>query len=136
MYEAMERALATQGIPKSEWVAEPLPNDHPLFHCFFDFNGAPPGAQYLVDGTPDCPWYIMDAQLKAIVLQGRVTAMISEKWYTYAWGAYGIRPSTNWTSRAYDKIDPTRVLQFGVNIVVFALTQEGSVTQRLMESVK
>jgi hypothetical protein len=132
--EAVARALATQGIGESEWEAEPLPNDHPLFHCFFDFDAAPTGAQYLVGGTGDCPSYIVHAQLRAVVLEGRVAAMISEKWYTYAWGAYGIRPF--WTGRPYEKIDPTRVLQFGVNIIVFGLTQEGSITHRLMESVK
>jgi hypothetical protein len=29
----------------------------------------------------------------------------------------------------------TRVLQFGVNIIIFALTQEGSITNRVMDTV-
>jgi hypothetical protein len=33
-------------------------------------------------------------------------------------------------------MDNTRQLQFGVNLIVFALTQEGSITHRLMESVR
>jgi hypothetical protein len=31
--------------------------------------------------------------------------------------------------------DPTRQLQFGVNLIVFALTQEGSITNQVMDSV-
>ena len=136
LYRAVEWALAAVSITPAEWQAEPLPDDHPLFHCFFDFHGAPPGGLYKVDGQADCPAYILDAQIKGVVLDGRVAAFISEKWYTYAWGAYGIKPSARWTSRPYEKIDATRVLQFGVNVVVFALTQEGSITHRLMESLR
>ena len=33
-------------------------------------------------------------------------------------------------------LDPIRTLQFGVNVIVFALTQEGSVTNRLMNEVR
>ena len=75
-------------------------------------------------------------ELRAVALDSRVAAFVSEKWYSYAWGAYGLKPSGNWTSRPYEKINPTRVLRFGVNIIVFALTQEGSITHRLMESVR
>ena len=34
------------------------------------------------------------------------------------------------------RADPTRALQFALNTVVFALTQEGSVTQQLMTGVR
>ena len=33
-------------------------------------------------------------------------------------------------------LDNTRLLQFGINTIVFALTQEGSITNRVMESVR
>ena len=39
-------------------------------------------------------------------------------------------------STHYTQGDATRSLQFSVNTVVFALTQEGSVTQQLMSGVR
>jgi len=32
----------------------------------------------------------------------------------------------------YSRLDPTRQLQFAVNLIVFALTQEGSITHQVM----
>jgi hypothetical protein len=33
-------------------------------------------------------------------------------------------------------IDPTLVFRFGINTIIFALTQEGSITKRAMDSVE
>ena len=37
---------------------------------------------------------------------------------------------------AYEYLDPTRCFQFGVNTIMYALTREGSITHRVMDSVK
>ena len=34
------------------------------------------------------------------------------------------------------ELDPTRQFQFGINTIIFALTQEGSITERLMDVVQ
>jgi hypothetical protein len=136
LYQVVERALTAKDIGPTEWQSVVLPDKHPLFHCFFDFDGAPPGGvdyfnrAYPEDGCVPSP------VVRGIVLHGRLTAIVSEKWYTYVWGAFGLRPSKRWTTRPYETLDPTRPLQFAVNLVVFALTQEGSITHRLMESVQ
>ena len=41
-----------------------------------------------------------------------------------------------WSRECWDNSDPTRQYMFGVNLVVFALTQEGGVTHRLMAGVQ
>ena len=42
--------------------------------------------------------------------------------------------ATGWLNHEYDA-DGTRNLQLAVNVIVYALTQEGSITQRLMQMV-
>jgi len=109
-----------------------LPDYHPLFHAFFDFDGAPPGHQAHSGGIPNLP----NPKLYGVTLDGRMVAIISEKWYTFAWGAYG----QNSTSRGLGPVpstrDPIPSLQFAVNLVVFTLTQEGSITRRVMDTMR
>ena len=51
----------------------------------------------------------------------------SKKWFCSPWA--------DWRPGVYER-DPTRQLQVGVNLLVFALTQEGSITHRVMDAVK
>jgi hypothetical protein len=118
-------ALRTQGVVG---VLEKLPNDHPIYHCYFDFDGPPIGG----DGA----WVQVDPDraevmgyLEGIEIDGRLVATYSRKDYTHAWTFWARAPM-------YRDWDPTRPLQFGINTIVFALTQEGSITHRLMESVR
>ncbi|MFH1568872.1 MAG: DUF4159 domain-containing protein [Gemmatimonadota bacterium] len=99
-----------------------VPDDHPIYRSFFDmgpggvplgFGGIPPfkkelGVATYLDGL----W--VDDRLAAV--QGIDPGMFG----------YGVRSGG----------DTTRLLQLGVNILVFALTQEGSITQRLMQIVR
>jgi hypothetical protein len=101
-------------------VFEKVPNDHWLYHCFFDFEGPPNGFDVRFGRDLHEPYPFVEA----IYLEGRMAALISNKAYMQVWDhAYNGEPEHNLG-------DPTRKLQFGVNIIVFALTQPGGIVDR------
>jgi len=95
-------------IPNARF--SPIPNSHPIYHCFFDFEDGPPnGAEIGVSGN------VMSRQrlyLEGVWYKGRLAAVYSDKGYIIKWNE-----NTN--------NDPQ--LKMGVNIIVFALTQEGGI---------
>ena len=106
-----------------------LPRDHPIYHCYFDFD-RPPMRLGVVSSTGEGR---ANADfMVGVELDGRLTAIIAYQALPFAWGS---RPRMG-VSAPGNELDPTRHLQFGVNIVVFALTQEGSITNRVMETVR
>ncbi len=134
--QVFKDALAAQGIMHGrDWTFVPIPNDHPIYHCFFDFDDGPPiGADYwnhIIPGD-NIPPFCHD-HLDGVNIEDRLVGIMSNKDYTEPWGFWE-DPKGAWTFlRAWDN---TRQLQFGVNLVVFALTQEGSITNRVMNTVK
>ena len=93
-----------------------LPYDHPVHHSFFDFNdGPPPGGEILsATGGSKVP----SPHLEGIFLEGRLVAVYSDK----AYGAIWEREFSN---------EPQ--LKMGLNLVVFALTQQGSIAQQQID---
>ena len=95
-----------------------LGNDHPLYHSFFDFEDGPPpqrtqdNIDYFKDFRPETPF------LEAIYLGDRVAVVFSNKAYGAAW-------------EKEFRNEPQ--LQIGVNMVVFALTQQGSIAQQQID---
>jgi hypothetical protein len=117
--QLVKDALHSQGLVYDrDYTYEPLPGSHPLYHCFFDFTEAPD--YFAADTVMDRPDY-----LEGITLDGRLVAIASAKCYFYVW-------NDDWQQYGWH---PTRPRQFGVNLLVFALTQEGSITQQVMHSV-
>ena len=100
-----------------DFYTERLPEDHPVFSAYFDLRaGVAQGATRFDD-----PYYWN--VVKGLYVKGRLVAI----------------PRANsgiggYLGFASDR-DSTRILQFAVNTVVYALTQEGSMTQRLMQIV-
>ena len=95
-----------------------LMNDHPIYHSFFDFEDGPPpqrsqdNIDYRKDFRPEEPY------LEAIYLGDRVAVVFSNKAYGNAW-------------EKEFRNEPQ--LQIGVNFVVFALTQQGSIAQQQID---
>ena len=116
-------ALYTQGLRfGKDWSFQVLPNDHPIFHCYFDFDGPPAG--FCASG------FSADAHLgplDGIAIEGRLIAIMSTMDIEGVW---------NWWWQISPDYDNTRALQFLVNMIVFALTQEGSIAQQLMEGMR
>ncbi len=102
-----------------DFWSERLPDNHPIFTAFFDIKGG------MTSGYPPAlgqknelnPWNA----LTGYFIRGRLAGVSS---YT-DWG---------WMKERHGG-DSTRQLQMAVNIIIYALTQEGSMTQRLMQMV-
>ena len=111
-------ALGSQG------QFRPIPNSHPLYHTFYDFDGPPVGSELDVPSDQE-QWaisYRIVAQhsyhLEGVFLGDRLVALYSDKGYVHKWAEnYGNEPQ----------------LRFGINVVVFALTQEGSIAQQQID---
>ena len=116
-----------------DWNWERLSHSHPIFHCYFDFPGGPPPGMvsigYSVAGygrAPDPP------KVEAIEIDGQVAAIRDNAAYIDCWGYVG----KGGLASAWNNYDARRQLEFGVNSVIFALTQEGSITHRVMNAVQ
>ena len=102
----------------------PIPNSHPLYHTFYDFDGPPVGSEL---GTPSDAeqWGVNyrilpqhSYRLEGVFLGDRLVALYSDRGYVHKWAEnYGNEPQ----------------LRFGINVVVFALTQEGSIAQQQID---
>lgn len=108
----------------------PIPNDHPLYHCFFDFNDGPPqGSEMSAMVTTDTAGlqgYTARGMtmakpvlyLEGITIENRLVAIYSDKGYAIKWK---------------DVSSNEAQLKMGVNMIVFALTQAGGIAQQKME---
>ncbi|MCE5252360.1 DUF4159 domain-containing protein [bacterium] len=107
----------------------PIPNEHPLYHCFFDFNDGPPqGSEIEMVQTTTTGAQGETARnssmakavhyLEGIWLDERLVAIYSDKGYAKKW-------------KELSNNEPQ--LKIGVNFVVFALTQAGGIAQQKMD---
>jgi hypothetical protein len=111
-------AMATQGLEYGrEWTFEILPNDHALYHCYFDFEGAPSG--------PSDKTFELGEKLEGITVGDRLLVATCQKALIHTWG-----------DPLYPNMRVERMIQFGINTVIFALTQEGSITHRVVDVVR
>jgi hypothetical protein len=101
------------------WDFERIPEDHGIYHCYFDFSGPPAGFDNFYGGDAQ---YLSVDYLNGVFIEGRLLGLCTSKNYWQPW--------SDWHGA-----DNTRALQFGVNIIIFALTQEGSITNRVMDTV-
>jgi len=95
-----------------------IPNNHELYHCYFDFGDGPPqggdmgnvtiGTDFLDNNKPKLAQPRIRRSIDGITYQGRMVAVYSTK-------LYGLK----WKEMANNEPQ----LRFGVNLVVFALTQ-------------
>lgn len=97
----MERSFGSGKLQK-------IPNTHPLYTSFFDFEG-PPTTSFELNGWGDD---LVHDYLKAVEVNGRIGVLYSNKDYGCEWD-YDFR-NKRWLSE-----DNTR---FGVNIIKYALT--------------
>jgi len=87
-----------------------LPNDHELYRAFFEFADGPPPTSMELNGWGDD---LVHDYLKAIVVDGRVNLLYSNKDYGCEWD-YDFR------NKRFYANDNTR---FGVNVVMYAMTR-------------
>jgi len=85
-----------------------IPNDHPIYHSFFEFEDGPPTTSQELNGWGDD---IVHDYLKAIEKNGKINLLYSNKDYGCEWD-YDFR-NKRWLAE-----DNTK---FGVNIVMYAI---------------
>jgi len=133
MYEFGQAEASLRQMLKDSLGADaqflPIPNDHPLYHCFFDFDDGPPqGSEIQMVQTTTTGAQGETARnssmakavhyLEGIWLDERVVAVYSDKGYCWKWK---------------DLTNNEPQLKMGVNFVVFALTQAGGIAQQKMD---
>ncbi len=127
------RNLLRKALKNSNLKFEKIPNDHYLYHCYFDFeSGPPPGAdafhpEFSQWKTEPPPYNY----LEAVYVGDRMVAIMSNKdmgdgWHAVATGDDGTFSGVN--------LEP--VQKFATNLVVFVLTQKGSITHQAMSAFK
>ena len=116
-----DEALEKYGglVRGQDFWSERLPEDHPVYTAFFDVRGGMPSG-YPPGQTKSrmIAWNYLTGHF----IKGRL-AGISPGYGGWGWTNFNNHGSLG------------RQLQLAVNIVVYALTQEGSITQRLMQMV-
>ena len=119
-----EEALEKYGglIRGKDFWSERLPEDHPVYTSFFDLSGGMPFgySPSLGQGKSGVRTW---NYLRGHYIKGRLASVTPGD--TGGWG---------WQNDTRGG-DSTRQLQLAVNIIIYALTQEGSITQRLMQMV-
>ena len=85
-----------------------IPDDHPIYSSFFEFDG-PPNTGLELNGWGDD---LVHDYLKAIEINGKIAVLYSNKDYGCEWD-YDFR------NKRWLRVDNTR---FAVNIVVYAMT--------------
>ena len=124
-----------------DWKFKRLEITHPLYHCFYDVNSLPRGMRdihFLVGGQdypPRTPDY-----LEGIVVGEQLAGVYSMRGYADFWAGIG-RENLDWSlannainhSSLFSAEEPL-VYNLGVNIVVYALTREGSLARQLVDT--
>jgi len=100
-----------------------VPDDHPIFRSFFDMGASGVPLSSAGGHTQHKQAVAVTSTLSGLWIGDRLAAI--EGVDVGAFGHY-VRLG----------VDTTRHLQLGVNILVYALTQEGSITHRLMQMVE
>jgi hypothetical protein len=101
---------ATEELARTLEPLHQLPNDHPLYSAFFNFEDGPPTTSHELNGWGD---NLVHDHLLAIEREGRIAVLYSNKDYSSEWGYHP-------DNKRFQSVDNTR---FGVNVVVYALTR-------------
>ncbi|MFH1568139.1 MAG: DUF4159 domain-containing protein [Gemmatimonadota bacterium] len=117
--EASLRAMFRDALGRDARFVQ-LRGDHPLYHVFFDFEGGPPpgGEASSLNASVQTGKASPVPYLEGIYLGDRLVAVYSDKGYGGFW------------EREFEN-EPH--LKIGVNMVVFALTQKGSIAEQQID---
>lgn len=123
--EVFEEALKRQGLNEgAHWRLVYLKPSHPIYHAFFDFDmSVRENTFYTSVGFMAGDRGLEVGDRLAVFMPSARMGIVTDT------AALGIATM----DVAHDA---TRSLQFAVNTIVFALTQEGSMTQQLMAGVR
>ncbi len=115
MRQMLRDALGAQG------KLAPIPRDHALYHCFYDFD-SPPAMDNRFQTFGKQPVGI----LEGITIHGRLVAVISEKQYGMIWKEFG-------NPNPPKDIPIDNMGKMGINILVMSLLQKGGLAIKMAE---
>ena len=156
--DLIRMALASQGLSEgTDWSFEPLDGDHPLFHSYYDIGTLPTNywravysdvfgyhSRHPQDwGFRSDPTYEgIPPYLEGIHLNGRLVLVYSQQNFRDFWRRRPERHLTRasevfiWDLNESPLHRPSSdpAIRLGINVVVFALTQEGSLARRFVKA--
>lgn len=124
--EASLRQMLKDSLGADGGRTLPIPEDFPLYHCFFDFDdGAPLGAEHVVSQVDkeanEQELIHVRPYIEGIWIDQRFVAIYSDKGYFHRWN---------------DPEHSEPQIKFGVNIVAFALSQKGVMAEEIIGKMK
>ena len=134
----IRQAFAQIGYAEhKDWSFVRLPPEHPLYHCFYDIDSLPRGFWDIWFWNWEGNFEWSPDYLEGIEVDGRIAGVYSQKDYAdlLAGEAERIRETDQAVNgRFVTGADELPVYDLGVNLVVYALTREGSLAQRLVDA--
>ena len=122
-----------------DWQFKRLEITHPIYHCFYDVNSLPRGMRdmhFIVgDYPPRTPDY-----LEGIVVGEQLVGVYSMRGYADFWSGIAketldfIMVNNVVNSSFLVSAEEPLVYNLGVNVVVYALTREGSLARQLVDA--
>lgn len=120
-----------------DWEFTRLEITHPIYHCFYDVGSLPRGMRDMhfitADQPPPTPDY-----LEGIMVGEQLVGVYSMRGYADFWSGIA-KQERDWATELNVVNSPFRdsaaeelVYDLGVNIVVYALTREGSLARQLI----
>ena len=100
----------TEEIERATGKLVPVPKRHELYSSFFQFPDGPPNTSHELNGWGD---NLLHPELKAVMRGNRIGVLYSNKDYSSEWSYHP-------ENKRFYSVDNTR---FGVNVIVYALTQ-------------
>ena len=122
-----------------DWQFRRLEIAHSIYHCFYDINSLPRGMRdmhFMVgEYPPRTPNY-----LEGIMVGEQLVGVYSMRGYADFWAGIG-RELVDWSltnnvsnHSSLASAEEPLVYNLGVNLVVYALTREGSLTQQFVDA--
>ena len=121
-----------------DWQFKRLEITHPIYHCFYDVNSLPRGMRDMHFLTGESPSLTPD-YLEGIVVGEQLVGVYSMRGYAGFWAGIA-RQELDWTLKDnlangafLASAEEPMVYNLGVNVVVYALTREGSLARQLVD---
>ena len=121
-----------------DWQFARLEISHPLYHCFYDVKSLPRGMRDLHFISREYPPRTPD-YLEGIMVGEQLVGVYSMRNYADFWAGIG-REVVDWSlannvinHSAMASAEEPLVYNLGVNLLVYALTREGSLARQLVE---
>ncbi|MCE2448595.1 MAG: DUF4159 domain-containing protein [Candidatus Latescibacteria bacterium] len=123
-----------------DWQFRRLELTHPIYHCFYDINSLPRGMRnmhflFKNESLPLTPDY-----LEGIVVREQLVGVYSMRGYADFWAGIAkqeldfVSEHNILNSAFHTSAEEPLVYNLGVNMVVYALTREGSLARQLVDA--